>query len=125
MARDKFPSDDTDRLMVRFPPGLRDRIKEAASSSGRSMNAEIISRLQDSFETKAEPIGEDLVVQVASDVAQKAAQAAVVNILTMFQQFNKITGMSYEALVEGYMEAINNPISQEDAEKASGRAKRK
>lgn len=40
-----------DQYMVRFPPGMRDRIKAAAEENGRSMNSEIISRLEDSFET--------------------------------------------------------------------------
>jgi hypothetical protein len=38
--------------MVRFPEGLRDRIKEAADANGRSMNSEIISRLEASFINK-------------------------------------------------------------------------
>lgn len=38
-----------DQYMVRFPPGLRDQIKEAASAAGRSMNSEIIARLEESF----------------------------------------------------------------------------
>lgn len=35
-----------DQYMVRFPPGLRDRIKEAAWKKGRSMNSEIIATLE-------------------------------------------------------------------------------
>ncbi len=38
-----------DQYMVRFPPGLRNRIKEEAEKSGRSMNSEIIARLEASF----------------------------------------------------------------------------
>jgi hypothetical protein len=33
-----------------MPDGMRDRIRTAAESSGRSMNAEIVHRLQASFE---------------------------------------------------------------------------
>lgn len=36
--------------MVRFPAGMRDRIKDNASANGRSMNAEIIKRLQDTLD---------------------------------------------------------------------------
>lgn len=32
---------------VRLPPELRQAIKEAAAKNGRSMNAEILARLQD------------------------------------------------------------------------------
>lgn len=35
---------------MRMPEGMRARIAEAAKASGRSMNAEIIARLADSFE---------------------------------------------------------------------------
>lgn len=38
-----------DQYMVRFPEGMRDRIKAAAETNGRSMNSEIIARLEDSF----------------------------------------------------------------------------
>ena len=49
MARTKDPSDQY-RYNLSFPPGLRDRIKEAAKANNRSMNAEIVTRLQKSFE---------------------------------------------------------------------------
>lgn len=45
MSRKGFPSDKQDQYMVRFPDGMRDRIKSAAETSGRSMNAEIVARL--------------------------------------------------------------------------------
>lgn len=45
----KYPSQLADRFQVRMPDGLRDRIADAAKSSGRSMNAEIIARLEASF----------------------------------------------------------------------------
>jgi hypothetical protein len=39
-----------DKYIVRFPEGLRQRLKEVAQENGRSLNAEIILRLQQSFE---------------------------------------------------------------------------
>lgn len=41
---------ESDKFMLRLPDGMRDRIAEAARHSGRSMNAEIIVRLDGSFE---------------------------------------------------------------------------
>jgi hypothetical protein len=38
-----------DQYQLRFPPGLRDRIKAAAELNGRSMNAEIIRVLEREF----------------------------------------------------------------------------
>lgn len=41
---------ESDKFMLRFPDGMRDRLKEAAHANGRSMNAEIVARLAASFE---------------------------------------------------------------------------
>lgn len=43
------PSDLADKFMLRMPDGMRDRIAEAAKVNGRSMNAEIVHRLAESF----------------------------------------------------------------------------
>ncbi len=45
-----YPSRIADQFVVRFPDGMRDRLKEAAAANGRSMNAEIIARLSASFD---------------------------------------------------------------------------
>lgn len=38
--------------MLRLPDGMRDRIAEAAKAANRSMNAEIVARLEASFEER-------------------------------------------------------------------------
>ena len=38
-----------DKFMLRLPDGMRERIREAAEQNKRSMNAEIIARLEASF----------------------------------------------------------------------------
>lgn len=53
MARPSYPSDDVEKLLLRFPEGMRDQIKRAAEVSGRSMNAEITQRLKRSFSDDA------------------------------------------------------------------------
>ena len=45
----KAPSKSLPQFVVRFPDGMRERIKESAEQSGRSMNAEIVYRLEQSF----------------------------------------------------------------------------
>lgn len=35
--------------MLRLPDGMRDRIADAAKANNRSMNAEIVSRLEETF----------------------------------------------------------------------------
>ena len=46
MARGEYPSDKQDQNMVRFPDGMRDQLKLAAETNKRSMNAEIVARLE-------------------------------------------------------------------------------
>lgn len=46
----KYPSQMQDKFNLRFPEGMRDEIADAAKQSGRSMNSEIIYRLQQSFD---------------------------------------------------------------------------
>lgn len=49
MARKPFPSETQERFIVRFPDGMRDRIADVARENNRSMNAEIVARLEGSF----------------------------------------------------------------------------
>lgn len=44
-----YSSRSADKFVVRFPEGMRDRVQEIAKESHRSMNSEIIARLQDSL----------------------------------------------------------------------------
>jgi plasmid stability protein len=41
-----------DKFILRLPDGMRDRIKVAAENNNRSMNAEIVARLEASFGVK-------------------------------------------------------------------------
>lgn len=49
MSNKAYPSQTQDRYIVRFPDGMRDQIAEAAKANNRSMNAEIVARLEASF----------------------------------------------------------------------------
>ncbi|NEH87748.1 Arc family DNA-binding protein [Rhizobium leguminosarum] len=46
------PVREQDKFMLRLPAGLRERIKEAATRNGRSMNAEIVSTLEVAYPPK-------------------------------------------------------------------------
>ncbi|QDI82365.1 Arc family DNA-binding protein [Methylorubrum populi] len=50
MSKPPAPSDIADKFMLRMPEGMRDRLKTAAEENNRSMNAEIIARLQVSLD---------------------------------------------------------------------------
>lgn len=45
----EYPIQPQDKYVVRFPDGMRDRLKAAAEANKRSMNAEIIARLDRSL----------------------------------------------------------------------------
>ena len=47
--KDKQVTRESDKFMLRLPDGMRDKIAEAAKNNGRSMNAELVARLQESF----------------------------------------------------------------------------
>ncbi|MGB3338284.1 MAG: Arc family DNA-binding protein [Devosia sp.] len=49
MPRGDFPSTKQDQYMVRFPDGMRDELKARAGENNRSMNQEIVSRLERTF----------------------------------------------------------------------------
>lgn len=44
-----YPSHELDRFIVRLPDGMRERLRAAAEQAGRSMNAEVVFRLEQSF----------------------------------------------------------------------------
>lgn len=50
MVKIKPPSRDLDKFIVRLPDGMRDKISKAADENKRTMNAEIVARLEESFE---------------------------------------------------------------------------
>lgn len=52
-----YPSDQADKVLVRMPDGMRDRLKEAAKVNNRTMNAEIVARLQSTFYDPRFPVG--------------------------------------------------------------------
>lgn len=49
-----FPSVTADKFVVRLPDGMREQIAEVAKANNRSMNAEVVARLQDSLEGNAQ-----------------------------------------------------------------------
>lgn len=42
MPRPRYPSDEVDKLLLRFPAGLRPQLERRAKANLRSMNSEIV-----------------------------------------------------------------------------------
>lgn len=54
MSRKPYPSEQQDRFIIRLPDGMRDKLAVVAKANGRSMNAEIVSRLEQTLQTDEE-----------------------------------------------------------------------
>ncbi|MBO1007091.1 Arc family DNA-binding protein [Acidovorax sp. SD340] len=72
MAEDRTPQ-DADKYIVRFPEGMRERLKNLAKANNRTLNAEIIARLQASFTEPAQGVDRD--VAIASSTAEAMLKA--------------------------------------------------
>ncbi|EAQ35768.1 hypothetical protein NB311A_05108 [Nitrobacter sp. Nb-311A] len=53
----KSKSRKLDQYIVRFPEGMRDALKAEAEQNGRSLNAEIVARLEYTFEEVLNALG--------------------------------------------------------------------
>jgi hypothetical protein len=49
----RFMTREDPQIKLRLPPDLKDRLAEAATDNNRSLNAEVVSRLQESFDSQA------------------------------------------------------------------------
>lgn len=58
------------QFMTRLPEELHDRLKEAAAASGRSMNSELIVRLEASFSPHQQPGIPSLDAEVSRVITQ-------------------------------------------------------
>lgn len=54
-----YSSRTADKFVVRLPEGMRDRIAEVAREQHRSMNSEIIARLQNSLQHDGQAVHTD------------------------------------------------------------------
>lgn len=66
----KEPLQPQDKYVLRLPNGMRDRIKAAAEANNRSMNAEIVARLEATLDGKAEKKLLEFAVQAATTQAR-------------------------------------------------------
>lgn len=61
---------DWDQVTIRLPPGLRDLINKIAAKNGRSANAEIVARLEASFNPESDPAMAMLRTVIREEVAR-------------------------------------------------------
>ena len=112
----KYPSHTLDKFQLRFPEGMRDQVKAAADQSGRSMNAEIIERLKESF--VGAPVSEEALV--APDKARLIAQTARDQLAITTRRFAIRT--LNEAIASGKTKEFIDFTKHADFEEGDGRA---
>jgi len=99
----KIPSRGSDQFVLRFPPGMRDQIRDIAEKSGRSMNAEIIARLSES-----------LAIDVHIDEGIKDPEAAFASMKPILEVVSREIAQRYEdrfALMEETIDRLRQNIS--------------
>lgn len=64
------------QLRIRIEDDLKEKLKDAAWANRRSMNAEIIARLEASFESRPDPATTELLAEFGRWLADKKAPAA-------------------------------------------------
>jgi hypothetical protein len=68
-----FPSQGLDKFVLRLPTGMRDRIGAVARANNRSMNAEIVSRLEASLQQVESEEVPDFVSPMIIETLKKVA----------------------------------------------------
>lgn len=117
MATKPYPSESQDRFIVRLPDGMRDRIAEEAKANNRSMNAEIVGRLEASFalsapsqrvaELEAMAQQHKAVIEAMSGELDRARELA-----ESYKALLKIAGMYLRTTAERVPKSAN-PVSNE------------
>ena len=79
---------------LRLPEELRQRVVDAAKASGRSLNAEVISRLQASFD--ATPSAEVAALRQAVDELRESGRATRATLFLLADAFRAVTEVGVE-----------------------------
>lgn len=109
MSKDLPPSRTADQFVVRFPDGMRERIAESAKLNGRSMNSEIVSRLEASFASTGAP-------EATKDPSGSTAQLQEIaqahkDTVKWLSQLNHALALSLEDIVSHVPQEMLEPGS--------------
>ncbi len=74
MPKKIYPSEQQERFIVRLPDGMRDKLKAAASDNNRSMNAEIVARLEISDDVEQVMLDRDLALERLEGMQNRTAE---------------------------------------------------
>lgn len=106
MNKSKYTSRNADKFVVRLPEGMRSMINDVARVNHRSMNSEMVKRLQDSLIAEGIPGAEDLTDEFRAVEATAPVQE-VSNFIPVETPVIVTAGAtSYRAIFQGY--ALND-----------------
>lgn len=100
MQRKPFPSETQERFIVRLPDGMRDRIAEAAKASDRSMNAEIVARMRQSFDMEGVAGMNPSLVEAAE------LKQAIAGLSQLLQEQKALFDVQKEAMVSEVLKRL-------------------
>ena len=86
------------QYLLRMPKGMRERLSQAAEANDRSMNVEIVSRLEQSLRLDGSPGNE----AVSGDLGGK--------IETLMEELNKVAGSV--RVLQSRMTALENKLKE-------------
>ena len=89
-----YSSRTADKFVVRLPKGMRDRISSVAKNYHRSMNSEIVSRLESSLSQEFDPDGS---AQNPEEQVELQVSIAEKELLT---RLRSLPANKYNAIVE-------------------------
>ena len=90
--------------MLRLPDGMRDRIKDAADKSGRSMNAEIVGTLEEAY---PEPLTDEIEIAYSK-------MTRVINRLRKGASHGSDSSIAFDALQNIIDEQMSEVVSSKD-----------
>ncbi|MEB2535921.1 Arc family DNA-binding protein [Burkholderia sp. BCCIQ04A] len=114
MSKDtKAPSRSADQFVVRLPDGMREQIAEEARKNNRSMNAEIVARLEFSLDPNNDPERIAALDQVA-EYTKRVLDATDGEIAAMRRLVDAQEAML--SVTGGYLKAMAERVPQSENE---------
>nr|WP_052334978.1 Arc family DNA-binding protein [Burkholderia cenocepacia] len=114
MSKDtKAPSRSADQFVVRLPDGMREHIAEQARKNNRSMNAEIVARLEFSLDPNNDPERIAALDQVA-EYTKRVLEATDGEIAAMRRLVDAQEAML--SVTGGYLKAMAERVPQSENE---------
>ena len=114
MTRKSYPSDKADQYIVRFPDGLRDRLKDEAAKNNRSMNAEIVARLEESFAEKS--VSKDEILSEIKSLKKEMRSAEMFSRVVTIALHDAAKGDN--KMLHGLVDyAVRKPVPEGDLDK--------